>query len=383
MMTTAKPETTGLVDRNLFRDVMGRFASGVTVITTRSGGADSGTTASAVSSLSLDPPMVLVCLNMTSSTQAAVRDAGCFAVNILGADQSDLAYQFATKSGAAKFEGAEILRGERDVPLLAGALAHIQCRVAETVVGGTHTVFLGEVDHAAASEGAPLTYFRGTFGRFETELEEAAYRELRRLILDRAIPSGAPVDVDELAVRMNVSAPRVFYALTKLSADGLVARDAATGYRINPLTVFASDQAYDARCTVEIGVAEQTVPTATDEDLEEMRAHVEATAQTVIGPEPTLAAFQRENGAFHEHQFSLSRNHALVEFYRRLGISAISTRALEGHDWQHMVQIDDHAALLQAYRDRDVEAAKEVIHRHNDHAKQVAQEVIEAAGGEM
>ena len=95
------------------------------------------------------------------------------------------------------------------------------------------------------------------------------------------------------------------------------------------------------------------------------------------------ASDQRENGAFHEHQVTLSGNHALVEFYRRLGISAISTRALEGHDWQHMVQIDDHAALLDAYRTRDVEAAKEVIHRHNDHAKQVAREVIEAAGGEM
>jgi len=382
-MTTAKSETASLVDRTLFRDVMGRFASGVTVITTHAHDADSGTTASAVSSLSLDPPMVLVCLNMTSSTQAAVRDAGCFAVNILGADQSELAFQFATKSGAAKFEGAKIVRGERGVPLLAGALAHIECRVAEMVTGGTHTVFLGEVDHAAASEGAPLTYFRGTFGRFETELEEAAYRELRRLVLDRELPSGAPLDVDDLAVRMNVSTPRVFYALTKLSADGLVARDAATGYRINPLTVFASDQAYDARCTVEIGVAEQTVPTAGEADLAEMARHVEATAETVTGANPALADFQRENQALHEHQVSLSGNHALGEFYRRLGISAISTRALDGGDWQHMVQIDDHAALLDAYRARDVGAAKDVIHRHNDHAKQVAREVIEAAGGEM
>ena len=382
-MTTANVRAAAFVDRSLFRDVMGRFASGVTVITTRSRGSDSGTTASAVSSLSLDPPMVLVCLNMTSSTQAAVREAGCFAVNILGADQSELAFQFATKSGAEKFEGAELIRGERDVPLLAGALAHIECRVAEMVVGGTHTVFLGEVDHAAASEGAPLTYFRGTYGRFETELEEATYRELRRLVLDRELPTGATLGVEELAVRLNASTPRVFYALTKLSADGLVARDAATGYRINPLTAFASDQAYDARCTVEIGVAEQTVPTAAAADLVQMQRHVEAAEQTVIGDTPTLAAFQRENQALHEHQVSLSGNQALVEFYRRLGISAISTRALDGRDWQHMVQIEDHAALLDAYRNRDLEAAKAVIHRHNDHAKQVAREVIEAAGGEL
>ena len=89
---------------------MGRFASGVTVITTRAGGADHGTTASAVSSLSMEPPMVLVCLNQTSVTQAAVREAACFAVNILGADQGDIAFQFATKSGSEKFEGVDVAR---------------------------------------------------------------------------------------------------------------------------------------------------------------------------------------------------------------------------------------------------------------------------------
>jgi len=239
------------------------------------------------------------------------------------------------------------------------------------------------VESAAATEGAPLTYFRGKFGRFETELEEAAYRELRRLVLDRELASGAAMDIDQLAQRLNVERPRIFYALTKLTMDGLVARDPATGYRINPLTVFASDQAYDARCTVEIGVAEQTVPTVTGADLEEMRHHVIATEATVRGASPSLADFQRENRALHEHQVSLSRNHATIEFYRRLGISAISTRALEGHDWPNMVMVDHHAELLQAYRDRDVEAAKQVIRKHNDHAKHVAREVIEAAGGEM
>jgi len=236
---------------------------------------------------------------------------------------------------------------------------------------------------AGAVEGAPppgvqLADFRG-----EDELEEAAYRELRRLVLDRELPSGAAMDIDELAQRLNIERPRIFYALTKLSMDGLVARDPATGYRINPLTVFASDQAYDARCTVEVGVAEETVPTVTEADLEEMRHHVITTEATVRGADPSLAAFQRENRALHEHQVSLSRNQALIEFYRRLGISAISTRALEGHDWPRMVMVEHHAELLQAYTDRDVDAAKHVIHKHNAHAKQVAREVIQAAGGEM
>jgi len=258
MALTEQPS--GLVDRNLFRDVMGRFASGVTVITTHAGGANHGTTASAVSSLSMDPPMVLTCLNKTSATQAAVCEAGVFAINILGADQGDIAFQFATKSGGAKFDGVDIATGRHDVPLIQQALAHIECRVAEMVTGGTHTVFLAEVESAAATEGAPLTYFRGKFGRFETELEEATYRELRGLVLRRELPMGAPLDVDGLAARLNSGRQRIFYALTKLSTDGLVARDAHTGYRINPLTVYASDQAYDARRTVEIGVPSRRCP---------------------------------------------------------------------------------------------------------------------------
>jgi len=125
------------------------------------------------------------------------------------------------------------------------------------------------------------------------------------------------------------------------------------------------------------------VGSVTEADLEEMRHHVVATDATVRGANPSLAAFQRENRALHEHQVSLSRNQALVEFYRRLGISAISSRALEGRDWPNMVMVDHHAELLRAYADRDVDAAKQVIHKHNDHAKQVAREVIQAAGGEM
>ncbi len=88
--------------------------------------------------------------------------------------------------------------GQRDLPLVKDAIAHIECRVAEAVTGETHTMFLAEVQNAAAIEGgAPLTYFRGKFGRFETELEEAAYRDLRHMVLDRRLPIGSPLDVDQ------------------------------------------------------------------------------------------------------------------------------------------------------------------------------------------
>ena len=118
------------VPDEVFRDVIGRFASGVTVITTTAGGADFGTTASAVSSLSMDPPMMLMCLNRTSDTQVAVLESGVFGVNILAEDQGQVAYQFA-KKGQNKFEGVGIRRGQTGVPLVQDALAHLECEVEE------------------------------------------------------------------------------------------------------------------------------------------------------------------------------------------------------------------------------------------------------------
>lgn len=155
------------VDSRCFRDTMGRFASGVTVITTVALGNDCGTTASAVSSLSADPPMLLVCLNTSSSTGAAVRVSGRFAVSVLRADQAAVADRFATK-GAAKFAGIDVLRGPSGLPLVAGALAHLECVVVETVTAGTHTIFIGRVTDAGAYAGLPLAYFRGKFTRLAT-----------------------------------------------------------------------------------------------------------------------------------------------------------------------------------------------------------------------
>jgi 4-nitrophenol 2-monooxygenase / 4-nitrocatechol 4-monooxygenase, reductase component len=150
-----------------FRNVIGHFASGVTVITTTADGQRHGTTASAVASLALEPPMLLVCMNRESATGVAMASAGAFAVNILGEEHGELAIRFARK-GPDKFEGVEIAEGQRGQPLLAGAIAHLECRVTEQVVAGTHVVFIAEVEAATAQVGAPpLAYYRGRFGRLE------------------------------------------------------------------------------------------------------------------------------------------------------------------------------------------------------------------------
>ncbi|MDX2030479.1 MAG: flavin reductase family protein [Blastocatellia bacterium] len=155
-MTTA-------IDSQLFRRAMGHFASGVTVVTTITGEAEPrGMTASAFSSLSLDPPLILVCVSRTSSFYEAITTAPFFAVNFLAAHQQDLSSRFASKI-ENKFEGVETATGKTGVPLLAGALAHIECARHEVLPGGDHVIVLGRVEHLDVFGGEPLAYFAGKY----------------------------------------------------------------------------------------------------------------------------------------------------------------------------------------------------------------------------
>src|SRR5689334_14174539 len=156
-MGTAKGSGTAtpvVLDADRYRHVIGHFATGVTVITSHHGGTDHGATASAVSSVSLDPPSLLVCLNRAAVTERAVRESGTFVVNILREDQGELAMRFAGRHGE-KFSGLDVARTDVGDPVLDGALARIECRVRDAVTGGTHTVFIGEVQRAEATEGDP------------------------------------------------------------------------------------------------------------------------------------------------------------------------------------------------------------------------------------
>ncbi len=166
------PVDTRLVDRGVFRNVIGHFASGVTIITARHEGVNYGLTANAVSSLSLDPPMMLVCINKSTGTQTAIAKAKVFAVNILREGQQVIARQFATPH-PDKFRDIPIVFGELGVPLLSDMLATIECRVVGEVTGGTHAVFLAEVQAAHAEEGMPLAYYRGKMGTFVFPSDES------------------------------------------------------------------------------------------------------------------------------------------------------------------------------------------------------------------
>ncbi len=152
------------IDEDLFRRVMGSFASGVTIVTTLDpDGQPRGFTASGMSSVSLEPRLLLVCVNTNSSTLAAMQTRGAFAVNILSEAQQALAQRFAARL-EGKFGGVAWRPGETGVPLLDGSLAYAECRVYHVYEGGDHVIILGEVVAAGVGDAVPLLYLRGRYG---------------------------------------------------------------------------------------------------------------------------------------------------------------------------------------------------------------------------
>lgn len=152
-----------------FRRALGHFATGVTVVTAFDAeGRPTGLTASSFASVSLDPPLVLVCVAHKAQAYPAIQAGGKFAVNVLSRDQEAVARRFAssTLSGTEKFEGIDYRQGALGMPLLKDALAELECTVVHTYPGGDHTVFVARVEAAEWRADAglePLLYYRGQY----------------------------------------------------------------------------------------------------------------------------------------------------------------------------------------------------------------------------
>jgi flavin reductase (DIM6/NTAB) family NADH-FMN oxidoreductase RutF len=144
------------VDSQSFKESLGRFASGVTVVTVEADGTKHGMTASSFASVSLDPPRVLVCLDKSSRTRALLSDS--FAVNILSADQEEISRAFAHK-GDRPFELLPHETGANGAPLIHGALAWIECSTSSIVDGGDHDIIVGDVTECTSADGQPLIYY--------------------------------------------------------------------------------------------------------------------------------------------------------------------------------------------------------------------------------
>jgi flavin reductase (DIM6/NTAB) family NADH-FMN oxidoreductase RutF len=155
------------IDPDTFRSTLGRFASGVTVVTAiDAAGKDHGITVSAFASVSLEPPLVLVCIDHEASIHPVLRSTNYFAVNILSAEQEPLARRFSTLDGD-RFDGIGYTRGQTGLALLDEVLGAVECRKFSVVEGGDHTIFVGEVEAAQVRSARPLLYYRGGYAQLE------------------------------------------------------------------------------------------------------------------------------------------------------------------------------------------------------------------------
>lgn len=149
-----------------FRTALGRFGTGVVVVTARHEGQPVGLTCNSFTSVSLDPPLILFCPAKTSTTWPRIAAAGTFCVNVLAESQQQVCASFA-RTGVDKFAGIDIEpAGRVNAPRIAGALANLECQIASVQEAGDHLIVIGRVLALSHEEGAPLMFYGGTYGRF-------------------------------------------------------------------------------------------------------------------------------------------------------------------------------------------------------------------------
>jgi flavin reductase (DIM6/NTAB) family NADH-FMN oxidoreductase RutF len=157
-----------MIDHSEFRRVLGHYATGVAILTScQPDGRPCGLTINSLSSVSLEPTLVLVCIDHTSESHECIRAAGYYAINVLGDRRGEtLARRFATWGVEDKFRGVAFHTEMTGAPILDDALAWIDCRIRDAYPGGDHTIFVAEVVAGDARDGTPLVYYRGGYGRF-------------------------------------------------------------------------------------------------------------------------------------------------------------------------------------------------------------------------
>ena len=151
------------VDSEAFRTACGKFATGITIVTViGADGLPQGMTANSFTSVSLEPPMVLVCIDRKATILPKMEVAKTFGINVLAENQRDLSAQF-SRRGTDRFETVPWFAGETGVPLLDGVLAHYECEVINIVEGGDHLIFIAEVRHLRCFAGRPLLYYASCY----------------------------------------------------------------------------------------------------------------------------------------------------------------------------------------------------------------------------
>jgi len=233
-------ETIPAFDGREFRRALGQFATGVTVVTTRDAdGTPRGFTANSFTSVSLDPPLVLVCIGKHAASLPIFENAPSFAVTILAEQQRDVASLFASQR-PDKFEMADWTPGKADMPVVDGGLAWMECSRYQVVDAGDHIILIGKVTDFGYRDGPVLGYLRGSFFTLglEDTLADAAGKDLNTVI-GAVLERDGDVLLEEDVKSGILSVPAVGRDRKAASLDNLKARLAATGMQASIDFVYA------------------------------------------------------------------------------------------------------------------------------------------------
>lgn len=172
LTATQHVDLPGGVDVTVYRQVMGGFATGISVVTALTGkGRPEGMTANSLTSVSLQPTLLAVCFSRESRTAAAIHETGAFVVSLLAEHQQALSVRFSADLQTDPFEDLKWGKTERGIPVLDDGLGHLECRLCEIYAGGDHVIVLGEVERCVARDGHPLIFFKGGYWRIDRSKE--------------------------------------------------------------------------------------------------------------------------------------------------------------------------------------------------------------------
>jgi flavin reductase len=175
-MSQRPSQTRAILNAEEFRRAMGNFATGVTIITVDLDGEVHGMTANAFASVSLDPLLVLVCVDHNARTHAHLHSKKRFGINVLSEDQGAISEYYArparTHEHAEQEAGARFDRTRHGTPMLRGALAYLECRLHSVEEAGDHSIFIAEVEDVVVREGEPLLFFRGKYRKVGGQMQK-------------------------------------------------------------------------------------------------------------------------------------------------------------------------------------------------------------------
>jgi DNA-binding GntR family transcriptional regulator len=237
---------------------------------------------------------------------------------------------------------------------------------------------------AEAAEGSPLTYFRGGFGRFEFARDDEVYLHARQQVLERMYAADAVLQLDDLAFHLGVDKAAAFYALTRLTADGLVRRDPNRGYVVVPFDTRTSDATFDARAAIELGVIDMVVGRVPEPELAEFRARFEAMAALLVGERfVDFDQYLDANYAFHEGLVSLAHNTPLTTAFAQLHIKSVMTRSFGVTPVTSQSFVEAQRGITEGIERGDKEAARAAVYRYTELAKQRVRQILEQTGGRL